>query len=137
MEIFAPYAHALAALALFAVWGTVLIGLSTRGRTPEARAACGKPIRDYSNGWYRAERALANSVENSGPIIGAIVAAILVGASPFWVNLLASVIVVFRIATGVVHVFTTNQAMRSATFAVTFLATLALGLMALVGAFTL
>lgn len=137
MDIFAPYAHALASVAIYGLLITVLIGLSTRGRTPEARAECGKPKRDYSNQWYRTERALANAVENTGPFMGATFAAIFVGAAPFWVNLLVSIAISGRLAQAFVHVATTNETLRSLFFAVTFLPTIALGIMALIGAFHL
>lgn len=136
-EMFAPYAHALAALALFGLLSAVLIPLSMRGRNAEARAECGKPKRNYQNNWYRAERALANAMENTGPFVAAVVAAILVGAAPFWVNLLASVAVSARIAMAVVHTMTTNEPLRSLCFVVSFFATLFLGILAFWGALSL
>ncbi|UWQ17811.1 MAPEG family protein [Jannaschia sp. M317] len=130
------YAHALASLAIWAILSQVLAGVSTIGRTPD-RAPCGKPVRDYSNPVYRRERAFANAIESSGPFVAATVAAMLVGASPFWVNLLASVFVVARIAMAVVHVRTENQTMRSAFFAIGLFMTAGLALLALIGAFAL
>ena len=53
MEIFEPYGHALAAMALWAVIVFVLSALSTVGRTAEARCDCGKPKRDYSDPEWR------------------------------------------------------------------------------------
>jgi len=135
MEQFAAYGHAIASLAIWALIVTALMGLSTRGRNAEDRAVCGKPKRNYDNQWYRSERALMNAVEMSGPFIGATVAAILAGASPFWVNVLAAVFVVSRIATAVVHIWTTNQPMRSLFWAVSFFIVLAMAILALIGVF--
>lgn len=134
MEIFAPYAHAIAALALWAMLMTVLGGLSTRGRTAENRCDCGKPKRDYANKVYRADRAFMNAIESTGPFIAATLAAILSGASPFWVNLFASVFIVARVIMAYVHIGTTNQPMRSAFWAVGFLCIICLAVMAVVAA---
>lgn len=131
------YAHALAAVAVYALLVMVLAPLSTRSRTPEARAECGKPKRNYENQWYRTERAFANAVENGTPFLGSVVVAILVGAAPFWVNLLASIAIVGRLAMAFVHIKTTNQSLRSACFGLTFVPTFGLALLGLIGAFTL
>ena len=135
MEYFAAYSHAIVSLALWALLVAILSALSTRGRTPENRCDCGKPKRDYSNKWYRSERAFMNAVETSGPFIAATLAAILAGAAPFWVNLFASLFIVARVIMAVVHIRTENQPMRSACFAVGLFCVLALILMAIVAAF--
>lgn len=136
-DLFAPYAHALAALAIWAILVAFLGGMSTVGRTPEGRSDCGKPKRNYADPVYRRERAFMNAVESSGPFIAATVAAMLVGASAFWVNILASLFIVARLAMIYVHVATENQPMRSATWAVGLLCILGLAVLALIGAFTL
>lgn len=135
MDAFAEYSHALASLALWAVLVSVLMGVSTVGRTPD-RAPCGKPVRDYANPVYRRERAFANAIETSGPFIAATLAAILVGAPSFWVNLLAALFIVARVAMAWVHIATTNQAARSACFSVGFFCIIGLALLALWGALT-
>ena len=135
MEIFDAYSHTIVALALWALICTTLSGLSTAGRTPENRCSCGKPKRDYSDPVYRRERAFMNAVETSGPFIASTVAAILAGASPFWVNVLASVFILARVATAFVHIRTENQVMRSATWAVGLLCVTVLTLMAVWAAF--
>ncbi|UWQ22834.1 MAPEG family protein [Jannaschia sp. W003] len=134
MDAFDPYAHAIAALALWAVVVPVLAAVSTRGRTSD-RAPCGKPVRDYADPWYRRERAFANAVEISGPFVAATVAAILAGAAPFWVNLLASLFIVLRVAMAAVHVMTENQPARSAFWSLALLCVLGLAVLALAGAF--
>lgn len=132
MEAFSAYGHAIASLAIWALIVTTLTGLSTRGRTAENRCDCGKPVRDYADLSYRSERAFMNAVETSGPFIAATLAAILAGAAPFWVNLLASVFIAARIATASVHIGTTNQTMRSAFWALGFVCILGLSILAIV-----
>jgi uncharacterized MAPEG superfamily protein len=135
VEIFAAYSHALASLALWGVMVSVLGALSTRGRSAENRCDCGKPKRNYDDPVYRSERAFMNAVETSGPFISVAVAAVLLGASPFWVNLFASVFIVARLAMAFVHIRTTNQPMRSAFFLVGLICLLALAILALAAAF--
>ncbi|WP_299558010.1 MAPEG family protein [uncultured Sulfitobacter sp.] len=135
MEGLAMYSHAIASLGLWAVLVSVLAALSTIGRTAEARCDCGKPKRDYGDPVYRRERAFMNAVEGSGPFIAATVAAILIGAAPFWVNLFASVFIVARIGMAAVHIGTTVQGARSAFFMVALVSVLAQAIMAVVAAF--
>ena len=135
MEILSAYSHALASLALWGVMVSVLGALSTRGRSAENRCDCGKPKRNYDDPVYRSERAFMNAVETSGPFISVAVAAVLLGASPFWVNLFASVFIVARLAMAFVHIRTTNQPMRSAFFLVGLICLLALAILALAAAF--
>lgn len=116
MEIFAPYSHAIAALALWAILVCVLAALSTMGRTSENRCDCGKPKRDYGDVVYRRERAFMNAVEGAGPYVALTLAAILSGAAPFWVNLFASVYLVARVGMAIVHIGTENQPVRSLFF---------------------
>lgn len=128
---FDAYSHAIAALAIWALMVIVLSMLSTVGRTAEGRCDCGKPKRDYADPVYRRERAFANAVETSGPFIASTLAAILAGASPVVVNILASVFIVSRIAMAVVHIRTENQNLRSMTFGVGWLCMIVMAVMAL------
>lgn len=134
MEIFAAYSHTIVSLALWSVLIMVLGALSTVGRSAENRCDCGKPRRDYGDAVYRRERAFMNAIETSGPFIAASVAAMLAGASPFWVNVLASVFVVARLAMAVVHIRTTNQPMRSAFFGIGLFCVLGLAVIAIFAA---
>jgi uncharacterized MAPEG superfamily protein len=128
-----PYAHAVAALAIWVLlMAALLVGSVVGG--PRARTRSGLPVRDYSDPAYRRDRAFRNAIETSGMFVAAIVAAILAGAPPFWVNLAASVFVVARVAMAIVHVFTEIQPLRSAFWSVGALCILALALMGLVGA---
>ncbi len=135
MLVFEPYSHAIASVALWALIVIVLSMLSTFGRDAENRCACGKPKRDYSDIVYRRERAFMNAVETSGPFIAAVLAAVLAGAAPFWVNLLASVFIVSRIVMAVIHIGTENQPMRSVSFMVGWLCLIVLAIMAVFAAF--
>ncbi|PWJ12478.1 MAPEG family protein [Jannaschia seohaensis] len=110
--VFEPYSHALVALALWAVLMVGLSMLSVSG-APKAKTESGHPVRDYSDPAYRRHRAFQNAIETSGPFVAALLAAILTGASAFWVNLFASLFLVARIAMVAVHVGTENQPMRS------------------------
>jgi uncharacterized MAPEG superfamily protein len=131
MPGFTDYRHAIASLALWAIWVMILSGLSSRGRTSAARSDCGKPKWDYSDRWYRSERAFMNAVEASGPFIAATLAAILAGAAPFWVNLFASVFITARVAVAIVHIGTVNQPLRSAVWSIGLVCILAEAVLAL------
>ncbi|MGC1505173.1 MAG: MAPEG family protein [Sulfitobacter sp.] len=135
MEFFEPYSHAIASLGLWALISLVLGALSTVGRNAENRSDCGLPKRDYSDVVYRRGRAFANAMEMNGPFIAAVVAGILAGASPFWINLLASVFIVSRIAMAAIHIGTENQPLRSLSWAIGMFSVFAMGLMAVVAAF--
>ncbi|AUH35028.1 MAPEG family protein [Paracoccus tegillarcae] len=134
MAEFAAYGHAIASLAIWPLIVLALAKTSSSGRSPELMCECGKPKRDYNSVLYRRERAFMNAVEISGPFIAATIAAILAGASPFFVNLFASVFIVARLAMVFVHIRTTNQPLRSACFAAGAACVIALSLMAFTSA---
>ena len=135
MEAFEAYSHALASLAGFSLLMMVLGAVSTVGRSPENRTQSGAVIRNYSDPTYRRGRAFANAMESAAPFIGATLAAILVGANPFWVNLFASLFLAARIAVAVVHIGTEIQWLRSAIWTVGTVCILVLGVMGIWGAF--
>ena len=62
-------------------------------------------------------------------------AAVLLGAPVFWVNLFAALFVVVRVAMAVVHIGTTNQPMRSLFFMLGLVCILALAVLAIFAAF--
>nr|WP_308917577.1 MAPEG family protein [Jannaschia sp. LMIT008] len=129
------YSHALASLAGWAILMTILGALSVIGK-PRARTSSGMPQRDYSDPYYRRDRAFRNAIETTGPFVAALLAAVLTGTAPFWVNLFASVFLVARIATAAVHIGTEIQPLRSAFWSVGTLCILVLALMGLWGALT-
>ena len=132
-QSFAPYALALASLAGWALLMPVLAFLSSHV-SPRGRSDSGHPVRDYGDPAYRRSRAHLNAVENAGPYVAATVAAVLAGAPPFWVNLLAALFLVARIAMAAVHVGTENQTLRSLCFGASMICLLFLAALALVGA---
>ncbi len=135
MDIFDPYGHALASLAGFALLMMVLGAMSTRGLSPENRTPSGHVIRNYSDPAYRRSRAFLNAIEIAGPFIAATLAAILTGSSPFWVNLLATVFLVARIAMAIVHIATEIQPLRSLFWAIGTICVFVLAIMGFLGAF--
>jgi uncharacterized MAPEG superfamily protein len=128
------YSHAIAALGGYAALMFVLTALSAMGRVDDLRCDCGQVKRDYANAVYRKGRAHANAVESAGPFIAALVAAILIGVAPFWVNLFASVFLTARVVMAFVHIGTTNQPLRSLFWSISMLCVLALAVMAIWGA---
>jgi len=135
MENFDAYSHALASLGGFALLISILGMVSGRGRTADNRCDCGQPKRNYDNVVYRSNRAFMNAIESAGPFIAALMAAMLTGGAPLWVNIFATVFLVARIATAFVHVRTTNQGLRSATWVVGLVCILSLIVIGIVGAF--
>lgn len=133
--MFEAYSHALASLAGFGLLIVILSMISTTGRTAENRCDCGLVKRDYADPGYRRGRAFANAIEIAGPFIAVTLAAVMVGAAPFWVNLLASVFLASRVGVAAVHIGTTYQALRSAIWMIGTLCVLALGVIAIWGAF--
>ena len=134
MEIFQPYAHAIAILALWGLMVQALAMLSIKGRTDDDRCACGTVKRDYSNPVYRRGRAFENAREASPLFIAGTIAAILAGANPLLVNILASVFLVGRVLMAFVHIRTENQNLRSMTFVIGWLSSIIMGIVALVAA---
>lgn len=104
MEQFADYGHAIVALAALALFGLVGGPLSALAKLPKGLAAGSEPQQDYDDRAYRMHRAYANLTEVMGFFTAATVAAILAGASPTWVNWLASIFLVARLAHSIVHV---------------------------------
>lgn len=135
MDIFDPYAHALASLAAFSLLMMILGALSTVGRSAENRTESGMVKRNYSDPAYRRGRAFLNAIESAAPFVAATLAAILVGATPFWVNLFATLFLVARIAVAAVHIGTEIQWLRSLFWTVGTVCIFALGILALIGAF--
>lgn len=135
MEIFDPYSHAIASLAL---WGLLMIALSmmsTRGMRPEDRTESGVPKRDYAVPSYRRYRAFQNAIETSPAFITTTLAAILAGTSPLLVNIFASAFMLARLAMAFVHIRTENQPLRSACFGFGWLMIIFMALSALYAVF--
>lgn len=139
MEQFAAYGHAIASLALFALIGLILNPLSAAKKAKDGVPSGALPEPDYSDPSYRWSRAYLNATEVCGLFTAVTVAAILAGASPFWVNLLASLFVVSRIIVAIVHIRGIGQANngpRTMIFAFGFFCCVLLGLLAIGAIFT-
>lgn len=140
MEQFAPYSHAIASLALFALIVLILSPVSAARKSAAGVEAGGTPTEDYSDPVYRLYRAYMNAMENSGPFALATISAILVGASPIWVNWLASIFLVARIVHLVIHIAglgKPNMGVRSIVFTIGWACCGILAIFALIGAFAL
>ena len=98
MEQFADYGHALLALVIMAVLAQVLNAMTgiKKGKNKMIPGEGYTP--DLSNPGYLLDRAYMNGVENLGIVAVVVFAAILAGAAPLWVNILASVILIARLA---------------------------------------
>lgn len=139
MEQFAEYGHAIVAMAGTAVFGLLMSPLSAIKKQKLGLAPGCSPEADYSTQVYRWHRAYLNLAETMGYFVAVTVAAILAGANPFWVNLLASVFFISRIILAVVHIKgigKPNMSVRSFTYVAGWLMCLILALMAIVGAFS-
>lgn len=97
MEQFADYGHALVSMALFALLLLALSPLSALHKGNSGVEAGGTPPEDYSNRTYRLHRAQQNGSETLPVFVAVTLVAIVAGASPFWVNLLASLVLASRI----------------------------------------
>lgn len=119
------------ALAVLALWGLTMIGLSmnsTRGLTDDNRAPSGKPKRNYADPAYRRDRAFQNAIETSPAFLATLLAAILSGAAPLVVNILAGVFLLSRWGMAYVHIAIENGPARSAFFGVGWLMIILLAL---------
>ena len=104
MGEFAAYGHAIASMVLFALIAMVLSPLSAMAKRRDGVAPGGLPQQDYSSRTYRLYRAHANAIETLPVFIAVTVAAMLAGVSSHWVNWLASLVVVGRLAMLYFHV---------------------------------
>lgn len=104
MEQFAEYSHAIAALAFIVLIQLALSPAAGLSRNNSGKSAGAMPDPDYSDVKFRICRAYQNSAEMSGAFAGAILAAVLAGAPPLWINLFASLAVISRLVMVYVHI---------------------------------
>ncbi len=138
MEAFDAYGHAIVALALMViVWGA-MNPLSAINKEKAGAAPGGSVPEDYTDPAYRWQRAYANLTEVMPFFVAAVVAAMLAGASAVWVNWLASLFLLSRIAVAVAHVRGIGKpsgGLRSILFTVGWAISLALAVLAMVAVF--
>lgn len=96
MEAFAAYSHALAALVIFTLIILALSPFTGLAKQKAGLAPGATPPEDYAQWAYRLHRAYLNGCETLPAFLTVTAAAILAGAAPFWVNLLASLVLVSR-----------------------------------------
>jgi len=104
VDALAAYSHALVALAGFAVIVLLLSPVSALAKQKAGLAPGGTPAEDYANPAYRLNRAYLNGCETLPIFLTVTLLAILAGAAPFWVNMLASLVLVTRILMVIVHI---------------------------------
>ncbi len=103
MDQVAAYSHAIVSLALFAIVALLLNPWAAVERAKAGLVPGQMPEPNYSNRGYRIGRAYQNTVEMTGVFAAAIAVAVMAGASPFWVNLFASLVLISRLAMVFVH----------------------------------
>ena len=103
MEQFAEYGHAIVAMAVTAMFGLLVNPLSAVAKLNKGMVSGATPSEDYADKTYRFNRAYLNLTEIMGFFVAVTVAAILAGASPSWVNWLASIFFLARVLHFVVH----------------------------------
>ncbi|UWQ23527.1 MAPEG family protein [Leisingera aquaemixtae] len=103
MEAFAAYSHALAALVIFTLIILALSPVSALAKQKAGLAPGATPREDYADKAYRLNRAYLNGCETLPAFLTVTLVAILAGAAPFWVNLLASLVLVSRLVMIVIH----------------------------------
>ena len=138
MEVYAEYSHAIAALVIFTLIILFLSPFSALAKAGKGLAPGATPDQDYADKAYRLNRAYLNGAETLPAFLTVTIAAILLGTSPFWVNLLASVALVARLVMLVVHlrgIGSPHSGLRSIFYVLGWACMLVLGLMALVAAF--
>ncbi|MEM1005109.1 MAG: MAPEG family protein [Pseudomonadota bacterium] len=137
MDVLLEYSQAIASLAIFAVVILTLAPFSALAKQSKGLAPGATPDQDYADGAYRLNRAYLNGTETMPAYVTVTLAAILLGSSVFWVNLLASVALLSRLAMLVVHIRgigKPNTGLRSVLYVIGWACMIALGLMALVAA---
>ena len=134
MEQFAAYGHAIVAMAGTALFGLILSPLSAMRKSAIGLVPGCQPEADYTSSVYRWHRTYSNLSETMGFFVACTVAAILAGASPFWVNLFASIFFVSRLVVAFVHIQglgKPDMSARSFTYVAGWLMCVLLALMAI------
>lgn len=104
MNPFLAYGPALIAMAGFALLTLAIAPIAAMRKAREGVVSGASPTPDYADPTYRLFRAHLNATEIIGAFVAVIVAAMLAGAAPFWVNLFAALFLVSRIAHAATHI---------------------------------
>ncbi len=138
MEMFADYGHAVASVVVFTLVVLFMSPFTALAKQGKGLAPGATPDQDYNDKAYRLNRAYLNGTETLPAYLAVTAAAILMGVSPFWVNLLASIALVARLVMLVVHlrgIGKPSAGLRSVFYVVAWACMFVMGLMALVAAF--
>lgn len=138
MEAYAEYCHAIASVVIFTLIVLFLSPFSALAKQGKGLAPGATPDQDYADKAYRLNRAYLNGTETLPAFLAVTIAAILLGVSPFWVNLLASLALVARVVMLVIHLRGLGQphsGVRSVFYVVGWACMVVLGLMSFVAAF--
>ena len=138
METFVEYGHAVASVVAFTLVVLFMAPLTALAKQGKGLAPGATPEQDYSDKAYRMNRAYLNGTETLPAFLAVTFAAILMGANPFWVNLLASIALVARLVMLFVHIRgigSPNSGLRSVLYVGGWACMFVLGIMALVAAF--
>ncbi len=103
MEHFAQYGHAIASVLIYALIAQVLNAATGIRKGNDNLAPGASQPQEYDHSGYRLDRTYMNSVEMLTFYAAIVFAAILAGANPFWINVLASAGLVFRVCANVVY----------------------------------
>lgn len=104
MDQFAAYGHAIVSIAIWSIIVLLLSPISAALKTRTGLAPGGTPVADYADRTYRIDRSYHNTVETLTVFAAVTLAAMLAGAPPFWVNMLASATLVARIVMIFIHI---------------------------------
>ncbi len=138
MEQFAEYGHAIVAIAIWILVVQLLSAVVGAGKANAGMVPGATPPEDYDNKLYRMHRAYENSIANLSVLVAAVVIAMLAGASPFWVNWLATIAVLARIVMVLVHIKAmgkATQGIRTMIFVFHWALILAIAVFAVVAVF--
>lgn len=138
MDAFAAYSHALAALVIYTLIILALSPVSGRAKQKAGLAPGATPPEDYAQQAYRLNRAYLNGCETLPAFLTVTLAAILAGAAPFWVNLLAALALVARVIMIPVHLRGSGKqhaGLRSVFYVIGWACMSGLALLALVAVF--
>lgn len=138
MEAFSEYSHALASLVVFTLITLALSPFSALAKQKAGLAPGATPQEDYAEKAYRLNRAYLNGCETLPAFLTVTLVAVLAGAAPFWVNLLASMALVSRIVMILIHLQGSGKphgGLRSIFYVIGWACMAGLALMALVEVF--
>lgn len=138
MEAYEAYSHAIASLVVFTLIVLAMSPFSALAKAGQGLAPGATPDQDYKDRAYRLNRAYLNGCETLPAFLTVVVAAILTGASPTWINLLASVALLSRLIMLFIHlqgIGKPHSGLRSVFYVISWACMVVIALMALVAAF--